>query len=116
MAIADHFEGHYGVEQFLPSGFDDVEYAEDYRPGGFHPVAIADLVAEGHYRVVHKFGSGGSSTIWVAGENGGLVTIKVIWAELLPKNSIEEFPGFSVPLSVSSHFLGANIQTPRTIS
>lgn len=98
--------------RFLPSSLDDIEYAEDYRPGGFHPVAIADLFAEGRYRVVHKLGSGGSSTIWLAREQGGfggLVTIKVMRAEL---SSIEVVPELSVPLSVSS-LPGANIQTPQ---
>jgi serine/threonine-protein kinase SRPK3 len=102
--------------RFIPSCLDYVECAEDYRPGGFHPVAIADLFAEGRYRVVHKLGSGGSSTIWLAreqGTSGGLVTIKVMRAELLSNNSIEDVPELSVPRSVSSLAPGANIQTPQ---
>ena len=97
---------------FIPSSFDDVEYAEDYRPGGFHPVAIADLFSEGRYRVVYKLGSGGSSTIWLArkwGGFGGLITIKVMRAEL--SKSIKEVPELSVPQFVSSLVPGANIQT-----
>ena len=102
--------------RFIPSCLDYVEYAEDYRPGGFHPVAIADLFAEGRYRVVHKLGSGGSSTIWLAreqGTSGGLVTIKVMRAELSSNNSIEDVPELSVPRSVSSLAPGANVQTPQ---
>jgi len=102
--------------RFIPSGLEDVECTEDYQPGGFHPVAIADLFAEGRYRVVHKLGSGGSSTIWLAREEGGfggLVTIKVMRAELSSNNSIEEVPELSVPRSISSLVPGANVQTPQ---
>ena len=44
----------------MTSCLDDVEYADDYRPGGFHPVAINDLFIEGRYRAVRKLGSGGT--------------------------------------------------------
>jgi len=100
---------------FIPC-LDDIEYTEDYQPGGFHPVAIANLLAEGRYRVVHKLGLGGSSTIWLAhkqGGSGGLVTIKVMRAELSSNNSIKEVPELCVPLSVSSLVPGTNVQTPQ---
>ena len=105
--------------RFVPSCLDDVECTEDYRPGGFHPVAIADLFSEGRYReVVHKLGSraGGSSTIWLAREQGGfggLVTIKVMRASLSSNNLIEEVPELGVPLSISSLVPGAKVQTPK---
>ena len=79
-------------------------------------MAIADLLAEGHYRVVHKLGSGGSLTIWLAreqGGSGGLVTTKVMRTELLSNNSIKEVPELCVPLSVSSLVPGVNVQTPQ---
>ena len=82
-------------------------------------MVISDLFAEGRYRVVHKLGSGGSPTIWLArerGEFGGPVTIKGMRAEVSSNNSVEEVPELSVPLSVSSHGPGANIQTPKDIS
>jgi hypothetical protein len=83
----------------LPSSFDDVEYAEDYRPGDFH-----DVFAEDCYRVVHKLGSGGSSTISLASERsesrGFVRTIKVMRAKVSSNNSIKEVPELSVPLSV----------------
>ncbi|KAJ5558810.1 kinase domain-containing protein [Penicillium sp. DV-2018c] len=44
----------------------DVEYFEEYVPGGFHPTLIGDTFCSGRYTVVHKLGFGGYSTIWLA--------------------------------------------------
>lgn len=44
---------------------DGVERLELYQPGGYHPVAIDDLV-QNRYRIVDKLGFGGYSTIWLA--------------------------------------------------
>ncbi|TDL22816.1 kinase-like protein [Rickenella mellea] len=66
---------------------DDVENLENYRPGGFHPVSIGDLFAGGRYKVLHKLGNGGSSTVWLAQDQHrreqlrSLVTLKVMSAE-----------------------------------
>jgi hypothetical protein len=45
---------------------EDVEDVSKYRAGGFHPISIGDTMKEGRYRVVHKLGFGGYSTIWLA--------------------------------------------------
>ncbi|WAQ85088.1 hypothetical protein PtA15_5A662 [Puccinia triticina] len=42
------------------------ESPDDYRPGGYHPVAIADRFRDQRYRVVRKLGWGGSCTVWLA--------------------------------------------------
>ena len=98
--------------RFKPSTIDNVEYAEDYRPGGFHPVAINNIFAEGRYRVVHKLGCGGSSTIWLAREqHGGLVAIKVMRSD--SSSSIKENPEWSIPRYLSSLDPGARIQIPQ---
>ena len=44
----------------------DAEPPFRYRPGGFHPVHLGDTFKEGRYRVIHKLGHGGFSTIWLA--------------------------------------------------
>ncbi|KAF2235377.1 serine protein kinase [Viridothelium virens] len=37
-----------------------------YRQGGYHPVRLGDLFKNGRYRVIHKLGFGGYSTVWAA--------------------------------------------------
>ncbi len=37
-----------------------------YRPGGFHPVCLGDIFKDGRYKVHHKLGWGGYSTVWLA--------------------------------------------------
>lgn len=49
--------------QFPTGG--DTEYAEKYRPGGFHPVLLND-VFNNRYRVVSKLGFGSFSTVWLS--------------------------------------------------
>ncbi|PYH99363.1 protein kinase [Aspergillus ellipticus CBS 707.79] len=44
----------------------DVEFLEEYVPGGYHPTLIGDTFGSGRYTVVHKLGFGGYSTIWLA--------------------------------------------------
>lgn len=44
----------------------DVEDVEEYRPGGFYPTHVGDTIAKGRYKILHKLGSGGFSTIWLA--------------------------------------------------
>ncbi|KAK1144165.1 hypothetical protein N8T08_005829 [Aspergillus melleus] len=44
---------------------DGTESLEKYRPGGYHPVMIGDIL-HGRYRIVDKLGFGGYSTIWLA--------------------------------------------------
>ncbi|TPX24489.1 hypothetical protein DIZ76_013836 [Coccidioides immitis] len=44
----------------------DVEDLEGYRPGGYHPTFIGDTFCGGRYKIVHKLGFGGYSTVWLA--------------------------------------------------
>ncbi|RAK95376.1 kinase domain-containing protein [Aspergillus ibericus CBS 121593] len=44
---------------------DGTESLEKYRPGGYHPVMIGDLL-HGRYHIVDKLGYGGYSTVWLA--------------------------------------------------
>ncbi|KAI9670219.1 MAG: hypothetical protein M1831_006433 [Alyxoria varia] len=61
----------------------DAEPLERYRPGGYHPVHIGDKFKNGRYRVAHKLGWGGYSTVWLAhdAETSRLVALKFLVAE-----------------------------------
>jgi hypothetical protein len=37
-----------------------------YRPGGYHPVCLGDTFKKGRYKIYHKLGCGGFSTVWLA--------------------------------------------------
>ena len=59
-----------------------------------HPLSIGDVFAGGRYKVLHKLGFGGSSTIWLARDSvsGILVALKVLatYTSAKPKDEIEE--------------------------
>jgi serine/threonine protein kinase len=42
----------------------EVENLYQYRPGGYHPVALGDVL-DGRFHVVHKLGLGGYATVWL---------------------------------------------------
>ncbi|THH03801.1 hypothetical protein EW145_g5996 [Phellinidium pouzarii] len=74
------------LRRFRPSRLDSIEDIEDYRLGGFHPISIDDCFAQGRYRVLHKLGYGGSSTVWLARDQeqerpGRLITLKAMRAD-----------------------------------
>lgn len=52
------------ISSFHSISFPNVEPIEDYRSGGFHPVHLHGIYAE-RYRVLHKLGHGGFSTVWL---------------------------------------------------
>ncbi|WQF77336.1 Putative protein kinase [Colletotrichum destructivum] len=57
---------------------EDVEALSDYRPGGYHPIQIEDVLHE-RYRIVHKLGHGTFSTVWLAldSQTSTYIAIKV---------------------------------------
>lgn len=44
----------------------DVEPLHRYRKGGYHPVSLGEYLKAGRYKVLHKLGWGGYSTVWAA--------------------------------------------------
>ena len=62
---------------------DGIERVDRYRQGGYHPVLLNDTFEGGRYRVIHKLGYGGSSTVWLARDNQEerYVALKILCAE-----------------------------------
>lgn len=42
------------------------EWFYKYSQGGLHPVSLGDTFKDGRYKIVHKLGWGGFSTVWLA--------------------------------------------------
>ncbi|OJJ78262.1 hypothetical protein ASPBRDRAFT_111894 [Aspergillus brasiliensis CBS 101740] len=74
--------------EYMP--IEDVERLERYRPGGYHPITIGELL-HGRYRIVHKLGFGAYSTIWMARDQKSekYVAIKITIADSDLANSQE---------------------------
>ncbi|PYI24338.1 hypothetical protein BO99DRAFT_91760 [Aspergillus violaceofuscus CBS 115571] len=62
---------------------EDVEDLHRYRPGGYPFLQVGDHLAEDRYQLVHKLGSGGYSTIWLARDlrEARYVAVKTITAD-----------------------------------
>lgn len=97
--------------RFIPSRLDEIEYVEEYQPGGLHPINIGDTFSKGRYKIIHKLGHGGSSTIWMARDclqdapRGRVVTLKALRADISSK-SPDTIPEIVIPRlleAVSSH-------------
>ncbi|KAJ7880368.1 hypothetical protein B0H14DRAFT_2707634 [Mycena olivaceomarginata] len=98
---------------------DEIECVEEYRPlpGGFHPISLPSPLATnlgGRYKVIHKLGFGGFSTVWLAcdreREPGTLVTLKAIVADASSK-----FPAIFPKYTFSACFIlpADNFQTVK---
>ncbi|KAH6645417.1 kinase-like domain-containing protein [Truncatella angustata] len=46
---------------------EEVEFIEHYKPGGYHPVELFDVL-DGRFEVISKLGQGGISTAWLCYE------------------------------------------------
>jgi len=64
------------------------EWAEDYRPGGLHPVNLGDTFCDGKYKVIRKLGEGSYSNVWLAVSTGTVryVALKIMVAKASSTN------------------------------
>ncbi|KAH7308451.1 kinase-like domain-containing protein [Stachybotrys elegans] len=64
----------------------------NYRPGGYHPVHIGDLIGElNRYRVVHKLGHGARCTVWLCRDRRGsrYVAVKIMVSSIQREDMID---------------------------
>lgn len=54
------------MDQHLYISTIDAEPLHRYRQGGYHPVTLGECLKAGRYKVLHKLGWGGYSTVWAA--------------------------------------------------
>lgn len=56
------------IDQFHFDSLDQVEDMRRYRPGGYHPIKLGDMLASStsRYRILHKLGHGSFATVWLA--------------------------------------------------
>jgi len=94
---------------FIPSRFDSIEGVEDYQPGGYHPISVGDTFDQGRFRVLHKLGFGGSSTVWLARDqrkdkdwHGRIVALKAMRADFSSK-SPSEIPELVIPQKLRAY-------------
>ena len=116
--------------RFIPSRLDVIEDIEDYQPGGYHPISIGDTFDHGRFRVLHKLGFGGSSTVWLArdqqeeGDWTRIVTLKAMRADVplskvpseISELAISQKLRASLPPSESVDFQTADLPFLRTRS
>jgi len=88
--------------RFIPSRLYNIEDIEDYQPGGYHPISIGDTFDQGRYRILHKLGFGGSSTVWLArdqweeGDQSRIVTLKAMRADVPSSKVPSEIPELAI--------------------
>lgn len=66
LLIMDGFEKLQKLYKMTSNVFLNEEDFLAYRLGGFHPVSLGDTLKDGRYKIYHKLGYGGFSTVWVA--------------------------------------------------
>lgn len=95
-SAAMDYESESTPLKYFPFQLGECEELENYEPGGFHPVHLGD-VYDDQYRVVHKLGFGGFSTVWLA-----RIALSKRWVALKFVTS-RESPTYEVRSMIESH-------------
>ncbi|KAF4628859.1 hypothetical protein G7Y89_g9299 [Cudoniella acicularis] len=77
---------------FVPSNLlYNQERMSRYKPDSFHPISLGDRLKDGGYKVCHKLGWGGFSTVWLAKDQTleRWVSIKIIGANSTTSKELE---------------------------
>ncbi|OAX80213.1 hypothetical protein ACJ72_05460 [Emergomyces africanus] len=94
------------MDQLLYTSPVDAEPLHRYRQGGYHPVALGECLKAGRYKVLHKLGWGGYSTVWAARDQRLYkiiyVAIKISVAE---RNHDEETRELQTMRELATHHL-----------
>ncbi|KAF8870261.1 kinase-like protein [Gymnopilus junonius] len=76
------------LNDFHFCSMDSTEEIPQYIPGGYHPIAIGDILGTNdscRYRIMHKLGYGSYSTVWLAQKtdsSNSFVAVKITMAEV----------------------------------
>ena len=102
------------MRRYIPMAFPYMEDLEKYCPDGLHPVSINDVFADGRYKVLHKLGSGGFSTVWLVRDqtNSTLMSLKILTAALSAQTE-QNIPDLQIPLFLEKNLRTANHSLAR---
>lgn len=82
LAIASNFTSSFStlprMDQFQYSCTIDAVPLHRYTKGGYHPITLGDFLDNGRYKILHKLGWGGYSTVWAARDKR-LYKLLLIW-------------------------------------
>ncbi|KAJ5413494.1 hypothetical protein N7465_005799 [Penicillium sp. CMV-2018d] len=81
----------------------DAEPLHRYRQGGYHPVTLGERLKSGRYKVLHKLGWGGYSTVWLARDQRLCKIMLPTLTEKLPLCSDEVYVAVKICVAETYH-------------
>ncbi|KAG5959016.1 hypothetical protein E4U56_005168 [Claviceps arundinis] len=94
----------------------DAESLHLYKPGGYHPVALGDVMKDGRYKILHKLGWGSFATTWAAKDqrDDRYVAVKIMISKVEGNRELKmlralsalpkDHPGSSYVCQMLDHF------------
>ncbi|KAG6109185.1 hypothetical protein E4U13_006045 [Claviceps humidiphila] len=94
----------------------DAELLDRYEPGGYHPVALGDVMKDGRYKILHKLGWGSFATTWAAKDqrDDRYVAVKIMISKVEGSRELKmlqalsalpkDHPGSSYVCQMLDHF------------